>query len=141
MRRKLHYLLTLPLLALAACGQSPDEQLRSEVKAASSWAATAQAAAEAWAKGYVTHAYARRTLEAAQASLQEAADALEAAEEIPAARRSQAGERIGSLRQTVNSMRAAVEGGDRQSLAQSLGQLDRQRQELEALTKGAGGGR
>jgi len=131
----------LPVITLAACGQSSDEQLRSEIKAASSWAATAQMVAEAWTKGEVPHAYARRTLETAQESLQEASDALKEAEGIPAGRKSQADEQIGNLRQTVRRMQTAAEGGDKESLAQSLDQLDGQKQALEAFAKSAGAGR
>jgi hypothetical protein len=138
MKRKLPCLLMLPLIILTSCGQSPDEQLQTAIKTASSWTATAQMAAEAWGRGAVPHAYARRTLETAQENLQEAADALKEAEEIPAARKAQAWEQIGNLQQTVAQLRAAVENGDKASLVKNLDQLIKQKQALEVLTKSAG---
>jgi len=131
----------LPIITLAACGQSPDEQLQSEIKTVSSWTATAQMAGEAWAEGDVPDAYARRTLETAQENLQETAETLKTTEEIPANQKSQAEEQINSLRQTLNRMQAAVESDDKQSLAQSLDQLNEQKQALEAFAKSAGGRR
>src|SRR5215210_2541871 len=97
MKRKLSHLLMLPIITLATCGQSPGEHLQSEMKTASSWTATAQMAAEAWTRGAVPHTYARRTLETAQENLQEAAEALKEAGEIPADQKSQAEEQISGL--------------------------------------------
>jgi len=140
MKGKLSYLLMLLIITLAACGQSPDEQLQSEIKTVSSWTATAQMAAEAWSKGDVPHAYARRTLETAQENFHETTEALKETEEIPANQKSQAEEQISGLRQTINQMQTAVESDDKQALAQSLDHLNKQKQALEAFTKSAGRG-
>ncbi len=87
MKRRLSYLLLLPIITLTACGQSADEQLQAEIKTVSSWTATAQMAGEAWTKCDVPDAYARRTLETAQDNLKETAESLEEIEEIPANKR------------------------------------------------------
>lgn len=138
MKRRLCYLLLLPVIAFAtACGQSADEQLQAEIKTVSSWTAAARMAGEAWTKGDVPDAYARRTLETAQDNLKETADALEETEEIPANQKSQAQEQINNLRQTMNKMQAAVESGDKPALAQSLDQLIKQKQVLETSAKSA----
>lgn len=121
----------LPIITVAACGQSPDEQLQGEINTAYSWTATAQMAAEAWERGAVPHAYVRRTLETAQENLQETADALKETEEIPADQKSQAEEQIANLQQTIAQMQAAVERGDKGSLGKSVDQLIKQKQALK----------
>lgn len=138
MKRRISYLLFfLPLIALAACGQSPDERLQAEMKTVSSWTATAQMAGEAWTKGFVPDAYARRTLETARENLRETAETLEQVKQIPANQNLQAQTEIGNLRQTMNQMRAAIESGNKSALAQSLNQLIMQKQALEMSVKSA----
>lgn len=139
MKRTTSYLLLLPIIALAACGQSPDEQLQAEIKTVSSWTATAQMAGEAWTKGVVPDAYARRTLETAQDNLKTTNETLEKAGEIPADRRMRAREQINNLRQTMNKMQTAVESGDKPALVQSLDRLIKQKQWLETSARSADG--
>src|SRR5215210_4374092 len=100
MNRKFSYLPLLLLAALAACAQSPADELRAEAQTAASWAATVRMAGEAWSKGAVTDAYARRTVETAQRTLGETADALDRLEEIPADRRKAVGELIRGVEET-----------------------------------------
>ena len=96
-----------------------------------SWAATARMAGEEWLKGSVPRAYAAQTLQAAEETLEQEAQAIQG---------QQAEEAAGLTRATgatVGQMRAAVEGGDRQALAQFLERLKAEEQAARSLAGGA----
>ena len=119
------------VLALACCTRPPAEQLKTELQTAASWAATARLAGEAWLKGSVPRAYAVQTFRVAAETLEDEAQTIQG---------QQAEEATGLTRAagaTIGRMRAAVAGGDRQALAQLLGQLGGEEQALRSLAGGA----
>lgn len=138
MRRKLPVLLLIPLLTLSSCGQSPAEELQAETQIVASWVATARMVGEAWTKGSVPDAYARRTLETAQESLKEATETLAEAEEIPAEQLTRAQEQIRNLQQTMSQMQAATERDDKPALQQSLNELTMQQSAFGVFAESVG---
>ena len=123
------------LLALACCTRSPADQLKTELQTVTSWTATARMAAEAWLKGSVPRAYTAQTLLAAEETLHEEARTIQAQQ----ASEPQASllARAQSAGQVIGQMRAAVEGDDRQALAQLLKQLEAEEQAVKSLAGGA----
>ena len=96
-----------------------------------SWAATARMAGEEWLKGSVPRAYAEQTLRAAAETLEEEAQAIQGQGAEGAAQWTRA------AGVTIGQMRAAVEGGDKQALAQLLEQLKAEEQAARSLAGGA----
>ena len=86
---------------------------------------------EEWLKDSVPRAYAAQTLQAAEETLEEEAQAIQGqqAEEATSLARATGA--------TVGHMRAAVEGGDKQALAQLLEQLKAEEQAARSLAGGA----
>ena len=88
-------------------------------------------AGEQWLKDAVPRAYAAQTLRAAEETLEQ---------EAQASQGQQAEEAAGLTRATgatIGQMRAAVEGGDRQALAQFLERLKAEEQAARSLAGGA----
>jgi len=122
-------------LALACCTRSPADQLKTELQTVISWTATARMAGEAWLKGSVPRAYTAQTLLAAEETLQEETRTIQGqqASELQASLLG----RTQSVDLVVGQMRAAVESGDKQALAQLLKQLEAEEQAVKSLAGGA----
>ena len=86
---------------------------------------------EQWLKGSVPRAYAAQTLRAAEETLAEEAQAIQGLEAGGATELTRA---AGA---TIGQMRAAVEGGDKEALAQLLEQLKAEEQAARSLAGGA----
>ncbi len=128
----------LSLLLTCACGsRSPDEQLQTELRTVSSWAATARKVCEDWQGGRVPSGYARQSLPAAQEELQKEGETLAQNSGIPADRRAGAQGQIARLKQMIGQAQAAIEHADGGALAQALQQLTDEAQTLGAQTRGA----
>ena len=93
---------------------------------------------EQWLRGSVPRAYAAQTLRAAEETLQEEAQTIQEqrVEGTTELQTSLLG-RTQAISRTLGQMRAAVEGDDKQSLAQLLEQLGGEEQAIRSLAGGA----
>jgi hypothetical protein len=142
MKIKTRLLLLASFIGLTSCGsQSPAEKLNKELKTISSWTATTRMVAEALRSGKVPDAYARRTFEAAQQSLQEESQTLEQAADIPAEKREEARARLNNLQEIISQMKRAGEGKDQTALGQLTERLAVEAQAVKAQAEGGAGAR
>lgn len=140
MRNVCRILLLLSLLA--ACGKSPADELKTQLQASASWAATAQMTGEAWMSDAVPKAYARRTLDTTRQSFQDEMKTLrEQSATIVEKDRASALEHLQKLENIVRQMREAVQIEDRASMSQHIIELRAEEESLDALAKSLGGGR
>ncbi len=86
---------------------------------------------EQWLKGSVPRAYAAQTLQVAEETLEEEAQAIQGQKAEGATELTRA---TGA---TIGQMRAAVEGGDKEALAQLLGRLGEEERAVKSLAGGA----
>jgi hypothetical protein len=133
--------LSFILLLFAACARSPSAQLKSDIKTVTSWTATARYVGQSWLKGNVPRAYAVQTLQAAQETLDEEAQAIgeQSTEGNSQIKSSLAGQARG-LSQLINLMRAAVDSSDNQTLTQLLKRFDAEDEAMKAVAGTGGGG-
>ena len=97
--------------------------------------------AEALTSGKVPDAYARRTFEAAQQSLQEESQTLEQAADIPAEKREGVRVRLNNLQQIISQLKRAGEGKEQTALGQLTERLAVEEQSVKAQAEGGEGAR
>ncbi len=108
------------------------------MQTATSWAATAQMAGEAWLRRAVPTHYARRTSETAVETLLETRETLEHPSSIPADQRGKAREHLQNLAATIEEMRKAIRSGDRSRVQQQVEELAGQKHALMSFMENAG---
>lgn len=109
------------LLALSACGKSPESKAADSVGTIRSWTATARLVSESWLQHKVPSVYARTTLEKAQTSLTQEINTLQAAPPPPA------------VRGELPLLRAPVASAGRMARAVARDDREAARRELAAL--------
>lgn len=132
------FLLLLSALSLASCSRSAAHEFSTEMQTATSWAATAQMAGEAWLGGAVPTHYAERTIETAKETLLDTRETLEQLSSIPRDQRAKAREHLQNLTAKIEEMRTAIRSGDRARVRQQLQQLAVQKQAFMTFMENAG---
>lgn len=129
--------LLLFLSTVTACSTQPSvDKLAKELKTVASWAATTHMVGDAWLRGRVPTAYAKRTLQSAQKELQKETNTL--AKVAPAPDRTKALAQLEHLKYSIKQMTAAIEHEDRQAMTQQIQQLSSQEQGLSKLARTTG---
>jgi hypothetical protein len=108
------------------------------MQAATSWAATAQMAGEAWLRGAVPTLYAGRTIETAKEKLFETRETLEQPSSIPNDQRAKVREHLQNLGATIDEMRKAIRSADRARVQQQVEHLAAQKRALMSFMEKAG---
>ncbi|MBA3882841.1 MAG: hypothetical protein H0X73_09040 [Chthoniobacterales bacterium] len=108
------------------------------MQTATSWAATAQMAGEAWVRRAVPTHYAGRTIDTAVETLSETRETLEQSPSIPPDQRVKAREHLQNLAATIEEMRKAIRSGDRARVQEQVQQLTAQKQALLNFLENAG---
>jgi hypothetical protein len=129
-------------LSVSCRGRSPAAELKSEMEAVSSWAATAQMVGEEWARGAVPAAYARRTLRSARETFGLETETINGLPAVGQELRTESLGRLQELEQSVARMEQGVERDDRGRVEEEVGRLKAARESLRAaLEKLDEGGR
>jgi hypothetical protein len=132
------------LLIISAClmttcsARVSSDELATEMRTISSWAATARRVVEAWLGGSVPVAYAERTLQVAQQQLQEVIDTLSKSAQASTEKGAKVLEQARSLKGIVEQMQSAVRQADQASVGQQLDQISSQQRALRALDESTG---
>lgn len=132
------FFLLLLSLSLTSCSRSAVREFSTEMQTATSWAATAQMAGEAWVRRAVPTHYAGRTIETAVETLSETRQTLEQSSSIPPDQRVKAREHLQNLAATIEEMRKAIRSGDRARVQEQVEQLAAQKQALLNFLENAG---
>ncbi|HKR00577.1 MAG TPA: hypothetical protein VJT09_07880 [Pyrinomonadaceae bacterium] len=128
----------LLVLAVTCCTRPPADQLKTELQAVASWAATARMTGEAWAQGSVPRAYAAHTLRTAREALQEETGTIGEPAQGGGELQASLAARTEKVAQVIEGMRATVERDDKQALTQLLEQLKAEEREMKALAASGG---
>lgn len=105
-----------------------------------SWAATARMAGNAWARGSIPTAYAKQTLQQASEQLRADVQALSALQlaQTPIAGGAPLKQHLERLQAVAQQMVAALDKGDRASMAEQVKRLATEEEAVKAVSAGAG---
>lgn len=130
--------LLLLLALLTACSsKSSSEELTKELQTVSSWTATAEMVGNAWVRGAVPTAYAKKTLSTAQQELQKETGTLVQLSTAPT-QRSTLLKNLQLLEKTVGQMSTAVEQADHHKMTQEIQKLSMAAQKIKTFAQTQG---